>query len=353
MSRVPHSWSMIPAVMKSDALKVAWLTMWNTAATDDERRVEPDQERDQPEMADRRVGEQALQVVLEHRDVGPERERDQSDGGDDVDEERRPAEHRVEAGEQEHARLHHRRRVQVRRHRRRRRHRLRQPEVERELRALGERAEEDEHEGDRVPRIGHDPVVHAGERGDLVGARDAPDQQEAGEHRQPAGRGDRERHAGALARVGPRVPVADQQERGDARQLPEHREEEQVVGERDAEHRGHEERELAVEPAGRIALAQVVAGVQDDEQADTEDEDREQRREPVEPERDVQAELGHPIPERRRRLAGQHAGQCAEHERERARHDDGKRPRGRRRRAPAGSGGKQRPADERQADHER
>ena len=33
MSRVPVSWSMMPAVMNSEALKVAWLMMWNTAAT--------------------------------------------------------------------------------------------------------------------------------------------------------------------------------------------------------------------------------------------------------------------------------------------------------------------------------
>ena len=33
MSREPVSWSMIPAAMNSDALKVAWLTMWKTAAT--------------------------------------------------------------------------------------------------------------------------------------------------------------------------------------------------------------------------------------------------------------------------------------------------------------------------------
>ena len=33
MSRVPASCSMIPAAMKSDALNVAWLPMWNTAAT--------------------------------------------------------------------------------------------------------------------------------------------------------------------------------------------------------------------------------------------------------------------------------------------------------------------------------
>ena len=33
MSRVPVSWSMMPAAMNSDALKVAWFMMWNTAAT--------------------------------------------------------------------------------------------------------------------------------------------------------------------------------------------------------------------------------------------------------------------------------------------------------------------------------
>ena len=33
MSRVPVSWSMMPAAMNSDALKVAWFIMWKIAAT--------------------------------------------------------------------------------------------------------------------------------------------------------------------------------------------------------------------------------------------------------------------------------------------------------------------------------
>jgi hypothetical protein len=33
MSRVPVSWSMMPAAMKSEALKVAWFIMWKIAAT--------------------------------------------------------------------------------------------------------------------------------------------------------------------------------------------------------------------------------------------------------------------------------------------------------------------------------
>ena len=30
---MPVSWSMMPTDMKSEALKVAWFIMWNTAAT--------------------------------------------------------------------------------------------------------------------------------------------------------------------------------------------------------------------------------------------------------------------------------------------------------------------------------
>ena len=33
MSRVPVAWSMMPAAMKSEALKVAWFIMWKIAAT--------------------------------------------------------------------------------------------------------------------------------------------------------------------------------------------------------------------------------------------------------------------------------------------------------------------------------
>ncbi|MCY1247668.1 hypothetical protein D9M72_610180 [compost metagenome] len=33
ISRVPLSWSMMPAAMNNEALNVAWLRMWNTAAT--------------------------------------------------------------------------------------------------------------------------------------------------------------------------------------------------------------------------------------------------------------------------------------------------------------------------------
>ena len=75
MSRVPVSWSMMPAAMNSDALKVAWFMMWKIAATMASGLSRPSSTRDQPEMADGRIGEQPLQVVLEDREEGAEQKR--------------------------------------------------------------------------------------------------------------------------------------------------------------------------------------------------------------------------------------------------------------------------------------
>jgi hypothetical protein len=48
-----------------------------------QRLVQPEQQRDQPEVADGAVGQQALQVVLEDRHVGAQQQRGQPDAGDD------------------------------------------------------------------------------------------------------------------------------------------------------------------------------------------------------------------------------------------------------------------------------
>jgi hypothetical protein len=48
MSRVPVSWSMMPALMNSEALKVAWLRMWNTPATTASGSSRPNSSGDQP-----------------------------------------------------------------------------------------------------------------------------------------------------------------------------------------------------------------------------------------------------------------------------------------------------------------
>ena len=151
MSRVPVSWSMMPAAMNSDALKVAWLMVWKIAATAASGLPRPEQERDQAEMADGRIGQQALQVLLEDgREIGAEQQRAEAGRHHDAEPGFRAGQHRPEPGEQEHAGLHHRGRVEIGRDRRRRGHGVRQPEVERELGALGQGAEQDQDQGRQV-----------------------------------------------------------------------------------------------------------------------------------------------------------------------------------------------------------
>ena len=153
MSRVPVSWSMMPAAMNSDALNVAWFMMWKMAATWPSGVLRPSSSVIKPEMADGRIGEQPLQVVLEDRDEGAEQEREQAGRADEPEPLVGSGQHRPQPRQQEYAGLHHRRRVQVGRHRRRRRHRVRQPEVKRKLRALRQRAEQDEDERREVERM--------------------------------------------------------------------------------------------------------------------------------------------------------------------------------------------------------
>jgi hypothetical protein len=79
---------------------------------------------------------------------------------------------------------------------------MRQPEVERELRALGERAEQDEDQRRKVQRMRSDTIARAEKPVEVVTADDAPEEQRPGEKAQPARRGDHERDARPVARSG-------------------------------------------------------------------------------------------------------------------------------------------------------
>src|SRR6185295_11483985 len=161
--------------------------------------------------------------------------------------------------------------------------------MEGELGALGEGAEQDQDEGGRVAGIVPDLVGDAYDRGDLVASGSFADQEKTREHREATDPRHGERHPRALTRVSAVLPVADQQERSEAGDFPEHREEQQVVGEYDPQHRRHEEREPGVELTGRVGGAEVVTRIEDDEESDPENQYREEQGESVEPEREGQA----------------------------------------------------------------
>ena len=85
--------------------------------------------------------------------------------------------------------------------------------MKRELRALGQRADQNEDEHRDVERVranGRTGGKHATE---LVAPNDLSKHQHACEQAEPSGRRDDKRHPGPVARLGALVPIPDQQER--------------------------------------------------------------------------------------------------------------------------------------------
>ena len=99
-------------------------------------------------------------------------------------------------------------------------------------------------------------------------------------------------------RSGPLVFEADEQERREPGELPEHEQRQDVVAEDDAEHRAHEREQRGVEAARMGVPVEVAAGVQNDERADAGDQRREQQPETIEVERQRQSERRRPRPAR-------------------------------------------------------
>ncbi len=145
-----------------------------------------------------------------------------------------------------------------------------------------------------------------------------PDEEDRGEQREPAPYRHPQRHERRIPRVRALGMEADQEERENARRFPEQVEDEQVVREDRAQHRGHEKQDLGEEPrSARLRfLRHVRAGVDHDERADPGDEQREEQREPIQPQREIHPERrspGHPFGDGEPGLDGRReADECGE-----------------------------------------
>ena len=184
--------------------------------------------------------------------------------------------------------------MQVGGHRRRRGHRARQPEVEGELRRLGEGPQQDQKQRRQVKGRALDRLALGDDLGQAVRSRDLPQHQAARDHGKAACRGHGQRHARALAPFGQVLPETDQQERGQGGQFPEDQHHQDVVGQHDARHRALEQHQVGKERPRRVAFGQVEARVKDDQQPDPQDQDAEQKAKPVQHEIRVQPDLRHP-----------------------------------------------------------
>src|SRR5690554_8013784 len=91
-------------------------------------------------------------------------------------------------------------------------------------------------------------------------------------------------------------PETDQQERGQTGQFPENHHQQQVAGQNNAQHGVFEAQKQGVELSDVLAFFQVIAGIQDNQEADDQDQQRKQQRQPVEPETEGNAQRRQPFP---------------------------------------------------------
>ena len=266
------------------------------------RRAEAGQHDEQAERGHGRIGEHQLQVGLadgqkragDQRHATEERQQDFPGGC--------RAHHRVQPHQQVDAGLHHGGGMQVGGDRGRRFHGVGKPEVEGELRRLGEGAAEQQNKGRQVEGAFAQAVADVDEERELRDAGHVPQEDQAGKQRQAAKPGDHQRLQGRAAGRLALVIEADQQEGGDRGELPVDEEHQEAVGDDEAEHGAHEQQDEAEEASELRVALHIAAGIEHDQRADAGDQQREGERQAVEEPGEGKVEARHPG-----KAAGDHA----------------------------------------------
>ncbi len=161
---------------------------------------------------------------------------------------------------------------------------------------LRQRANKNQHDADRRRQ----PGWRCGDQlRQQICARDGAENDDADQHGQAAGRGDQQRLNGGLAAGDALGVVADQEEGQHGGELPEHVEHQHVVADHQPEHRPGERDQLGGETRQSlfgvpVVMVEVVGAVEQHQRADAQHEHAHDRRERVEPQRDVHRQLGHP-----------------------------------------------------------
>ncbi|MCY1404336.1 hypothetical protein D9M71_195420 [compost metagenome] len=89
-------------------------------------------------------------------------------------------------------------------------------------------------------------------------------------------------------------PEADEQERRQAGHLPEHHHQQQVFRQHHTEHGAHEQQQEGIETPAALVLAQVVAGIEDHQQTDAEDQQGKQEAQAVQTQAEVEPQIRQP-----------------------------------------------------------
>ena len=257
------------------------------------QRADAEREHHVAELADRRIGEDSLDLALRQGDARGEDRRKTSDPGDQIHEEGRRREDEVGARDEVDARDDHRRRMNERGDGRRAFHRVGQPDVQRELARFSNRPDEEEEARDgqeyRAERQDLKRHEHAQvqkvERAEVnLQEQDAEEQAEVADARRD------ERLLRSLPRRYALIVEADQKVRAESDALPEDVELQEVRREHEAEHRRDEERDEREEAAHAGIVLHVADRVNRDAKRYRRDDEEHHRRDGIDEDAHLQDE---------------------------------------------------------------
>ena len=262
------------------------------------------------DLRHRRVGDHPLDVGLHERHRRRHQQRRAADHGPHVLRGGRAFEQRMHARDQIDTGGHHRRRVDQRAHRGGAFHRIREPRLQRDLRGLGERPDEQQdasrHEVRLIATRPERAGFGCGERLEEV-ERARVLEDEVGTQHEPhvAHHVDDERLEARARRRRALVPEGDQQVGGGAHERPAHDQDQEVAGEDQQQHREHEE--VQVREEAHLAAVRVHVGdrVEVDRRGHPGDEQDHEHRQRVHEDRHFAVDPdGRPVlPQRRDELA--------------------------------------------------
>ncbi|TWG99280.1 hypothetical protein L598_001500000030 [Mesorhizobium sp. J18] len=285
-------------------------------------RAESGQHDQEAQRGDRGIGKHQLEIGLADAEQRADEKRRPAEDRQDRFPERRIAHHRVQPHDQIDAGLHHGRRMQVGRNGCRRLHGIGKPEMERELRRLGEGAAEHEQKRRQIERAFAQCAADLHQFRKRVGACRCPDDQQPGEQGQAADTRDHQRLKGRPARGFALMVEADQQEGGDRSQFPEDEEHQEGIGNNEPLHRPHEHEDEGEEAPLVFMAFEIAAGIENDQCSDARDQQGECQRQAVEIPGEVDAEARYPFIAAGHRIASRNGRQeTAEIKEDEKRHD--------------------------------
>ena len=296
----PHRVHHAPGAEEEQGLEEGVREQVKHAAGDAEHRAGSEGQEHVAELADRGVGQHALEIELREGDQPGEQRGEPADDGDDELSGGRRGEQRRAAGHHVHAGGDHRGGVNERADGRRAFHRIGQPDVQRELGAFAAGAQEQEQangSGERACRVvaGENAVLtqdatdkpSLGRRvsdlrrdalgvGRAVGQRiviveravSAPDQENRQREGEVADAVDEERLLAGRGRFGLFVPEADEQVAAHADRFPKDEEQQEVAHRDEHRHREDEEADVGEEPPVAAIPFHVAGGEYGHERGD-------------------------------------------------------------------------------------